>query len=200
MGVVGALGFFFISFNKINFDKKKVTKLIFLKAPIMEIKYKNKKKLTAWFDMYSKPINSSNTYNFEDATKSRDILNDIIIKEAKLLNGRYDKIIIGGHSQGACISLYTGYSVDYLLGGVIDLCGFLFPQANIVGNKEKLKVFLNHGINDTMIPFFFYKESIERISQFEGVEKYYYDSETHFIDKFPQLISDLENFLNRVMK
>ena len=153
-------------FEKINFSKKNSTKLIFLRAPKVDIKYKNKTNLTSWFNIYNIPLNSSENYNFTDATKSRDYLVNYIEKEAKLLNNTYDKIFIGGHSQGACISLYTGYTVNYLLGGVISLCGVLFPQVKIVGNKENLKVFLNHGKKDNIIPFYFHKQTnIGRICQ-----------------------------------
>ncbi|MBQ3981117.1 MAG: hypothetical protein II631_03615 [Treponema sp.] len=43
------------------------------------------------------------------------MLKKYIDEEAKIL-GNYEKIFIGGHSQGACISLYTGYSLEDLIG------------------------------------------------------------------------------------
>ena len=186
-------------FEKINFDKKKNTKFIFLRAPKMDIKYKNKRNITSWFDIYSLPLNSSENYNFEDATKSRDVLVNYIEKEVKLLNNNYEKIFIGGHSQGACISLYTGYTFHHLLGGVISLCGILFPQVNIVGNKDNLKVFLSHGKKDKIFPFYFHNQTVDKIIGFRGVETYYHENQTHFIDNFPELINDIEEFLNHTL-
>ena len=187
-------------FEKINFEKKKNTKFIFLRAPKTDIKYKNKKNITSWFNIYSLPIKSSRNYSFEDATKSRDVLVNYIEKEVKLLNNNYEKIFIGGHSQGACISLYTGYTFQHLLGGVISLCGFLFPQVNIVGNKDKLKVFLIHGKRDKIFPFDFHNQTIDKIIGFSGVETYYQDNLTHFFDQFPELIDVIKNFLNYALK
>ena len=57
------------------------------------------------------------------------------------------------YSQGACISLYTAYNFKELLGGVLACSGILFPQGKIVGDKNKLKVFLAHGDKDESIPF-----------------------------------------------
>ena len=56
----------------------------------------------------------------------------LIKQEAKQLNGKYQNIFIGGHSQGACLSLYTVYSIKELLGGVISCSGVLFPEVEIV--------------------------------------------------------------------
>lgn len=185
-------------FQKINFSKKNSTKMIFLRAPKANITYKNKKNVTSWFDI-NIPLNSTKDYNFTDATKSKNILNEIIIKEAKLLNGNYNKIIIGGHSQGACISLYAGYSADYLLGGVISLSGILFEEVNIKGNKNELKVFLNHGGLDTLIPLNYHNQTVKRIINYSGVKKYYYETQTHFFERFPKVGIDLEGFLNQTM-
>ncbi len=35
----------------------------------------------------------------------------VIKQEAKLLNGKYQNIFAGGHSQGACVTLYTAYNI-----------------------------------------------------------------------------------------
>lgn len=173
--------------------------MIFLRAPIKNVTYKEMKNVTSWFDINKIPINSSDDYNFTEATESKNILNEYINKEAKLLNGNYNKIFIGGHSQGACLALYTEYTSDYLLGGVISLCGILFPQIDKIENKEELKTFLGHGKKDKQIPFDFHKKTIERISNYKGVEKYYNEQQTHFIDNYMELMLQLEEFLNRTI-
>ena len=45
-----------------------------------------------------------------DVNKSAKILENYVDNEVNLLNGDYSKIIVGGHSQGACISLYQAYT------------------------------------------------------------------------------------------
>ena len=121
----------------------------------------------------------------------------LIKQEAKQLNGKYQNIFIGGHSQGACISLYTAYSIKELLGGVISCSGVLFPEVEIVGDKSKLKVFLGHGYNDKVLPIKFHNETIKRIENFEGVEKHYYEGIGHNIGISEKL--DIGKFLNEAM-
>ena len=186
-------------FEDINFAKKNVTKFIFLRAPKMNIYYKNKMNVASWFNVYSLPLNSSDTYNFEDVKKSRNKINEIIINESKLLNHNFSKIILGGHSQGACMSLYIAYNADYVLGGVISLSGVLFEQTEINGNKENLKVFIYHGGNDKQVPIEYHNYTIERIMKYNNsIERVYYPNETHFLEYFSLFKNNFEDFLNQI--
>ena len=180
----------------LNIKSKNTTKIVLLRAPEMKMSY-NKLTQTSWFDIYSFPLNSNDTYNFYDAKNSANYLKKIIDEEVKNLNNDYSKIFIGGHSQGACISLYTGFTVDYLLGGIIVCSGFLFPQATIFDEKEKLNVFLAHGEQDQAIPFEFHLETVKEISNYEGVKKYYYEEHGHSISE--QEKNDMCTFLNETM-
>ena len=187
-------------FEDINFSKINSTKFMFLKAPKKDVSYKNMKNVTSWFNIFSLPFNSSDNYNFDDATESKNKLNEIIINESKLLNNNFSKIILGGHSQGACMSLYTAYSADYLLGGVISLNGILFEQAQINGNKEDLQVFIYHGGKDKQIPLGYHNKTIERILKGNNnIQRFYNENETHFLQYFSENINNLEDFLNQIL-
>jgi len=113
--------------NEIPYLKKENTKVILMRAPVQYVNIYGTNK-TSWFNILCNPINSSNCYNFTDATISKRMLVKVIKQEAKKLNGKYQNIFIGGHSQGACISLYTAYSIKQLLGGVLICSGILFPE------------------------------------------------------------------------
>ena len=171
------------------------TKIILLRAPKMIMTY-NKENLTSWFDILSFPLDSKNTYNFEDVKKSSNTLRNIIEQEAKIL-GDYQKIYIGGHSQGAIVSLYTGYNFEKLIGGVIVCSGFLVEQGEIVGNKNNLNVYLGHGDKDQAIPLEYHKETIKRIEKYDGVKKYYYEGHGHAI--ITEEKKDIEDFLNKLI-
>ena len=181
-----------IIINKLN-----STKIILLRAPLMKMTYYYKnKKLTSWFDIFSFPLNSRDKYNFEDAKRSSNFLRNIIEKEANIL-GDYQKIFIGGFSQGACISLFTALNFEKLLGGVIACSGFLFEQTEIIGNKKILNIYIGHGDKDKIIPLDFHKETIKRIEEYEGVKKYYYNGSGHSINKNEK--KDIEKFLNALI-
>ena len=183
--------------NELNYIKKPNTKIILMRAPYQIMTFSKENK-TSWFDILKFPINSTDSYNFTDAIKSRKMVEKIINEEAKKLKGNYKNIFLGGHSQGACITLYTAYNFKELLGGVLFCNGVLFKEAEIVGNKEKLNVFLAHGEEDQDIPVIFHRETVKRIENFEGVQKHYYEGQAHNINEFEK--NDMGIFLNETMK
>ena len=183
-------------FEDFYFKKKENTKIILMRAPYQIVSF-NKENKTSWFDIITFPIDSTDSYNFTEATRSRKAVEKVIKKEAELLNGKYENIFIGGHSQGACVTLYTGYNMNELIGGVVAFSGVLFPEIEIVGDKNKLKVFLGHGFRDQAIPMTFHNETVKRIEKFEGVKKFYYEEMGHNIGDEEK--RDAEGFLNNSM-
>ena len=182
--------------EEVPFARRNNTKIILMRAPYQNVTY-NKANITSWFDLFSFPINNSECYNFTDATRSRKMVEKIINQEAKELNGKYQNIYVGGHSQGACITLYTAYSFKEILGGVLVCSGILFPQGQIEGDKNKLNVLLAHGDAYMAIPFEFHKETVKRIENFEGVQKKYYPGHGHAIADYEKI--DMGKFLNDTM-
>ena len=182
--------------EEIPFIKQNNTKIILMRAPYQNVTYWGNN-MTSWFDLFTFPIDDPDCYNFTDVNNSRRILAKVIRQEAKLLKGQYQNIFVGGHSQGACISLYTAYNLKKLIGGVLACSGILFEQAEIVGDKNKLKVFLAHGDKDQAIPFVYHKETVKRIENFEGVKKFYYEGHGHSIADFEKV--DMGGFLNDSM-
>ena len=182
--------------EEIPFIKQNNTKIILMRAPYQNVTYWGNN-MTSWFDLFTFPIDDPDCYNFTDVNNSRRMLAKVIRQEAKLLKGKYQNIFVGGHSQGACISLYTAYNLKKLIGGVLACSGILFEQAEIVGDKNKLKVFLAHGDKDQAIPFVYHKETVKRIENFEGVKKFYYEGHGHSIADFEKV--DMGGFLNDSM-
>ena len=179
-------------FEKINFKKKNSTKLIIMPVPKIDITNNNIEKVKEWYDANWINKNLSKLDNFKEGTKAIDIIKETINQEAKLLNGNYSKIIIGGYSQGAKLSLYTGNTLDHLLGGAISLCS----NINENKNKNKLNAFLLHRKNDKIIPFSYQ----EKISNYEGVSKYYYPNVIHFANNsYTPLILRIANFLDKIL-
>lgn len=195
---VGAIPEYFVNqfTEQLHYLKKENTKIILMRAPRQYVDT-CRGKTTSWFNIYHSPIDNPRCYSFSDATKSKNMIIKIIEQESQKLNGKYQNIFIGGHSQGACMSLYIAYNYNELLGGVLACSGVLFPEAEIVGDKNKLKVFLGHGFSDMVIPIYFHNESIKRIENYEGVEKHYYEGIGHGIGTLE--LNDMEGFLNKSM-
>ena len=183
--------------KNLTYLKKNTTRLIILRSPLQKVSVLDGKENYSWFDIYYFPINSSSSYNFNELKDASNTLRQVINEEAKKLGGKYDKIYIGGHSQGAMISLYTGYNFEHLLGGIISFSGILPPQGKVMPGKENLNVYYGFGDSDNIINPDFFNETIERIKNYEGFNLYIYQNHTHSV--IPQEIKDAGEFLNKIM-
>ena len=184
--------------NRISISKRNTTKVVILRSPLQNVTVLKDEKNYSWFDIYSFPINSSNTYNFTEVKSASKTLAQIIQEEVALLDGKYDKIIIGGHSQGAIVSMYTSYTKEYMLGGVISFSGFFPPQGEILPNKEKLNVYFAFGDVDDKISPIFFNETIKDIKDNEGFKLYIYPNHTHSVCNNETI--DVGIFLDKIMK
>ena len=91
---------------------------------------------TSWFAISSFPLVSRECYNFEEAEKAKKDIEKVIDEETKLIEGKYENIFIGGFSQRGCLALSVGLTFEHLLGGVICLSGYLFPEIKIKEEKK----------------------------------------------------------------
>ena len=99
-----------------------------------------------------------------------------------MLNGRYDRIIIGGHSQGACISLYEGYMSDKNILGIFAFSGVL-PEGEVKDSKKNLQTYYGYGDKDDVILPSFMLESVQRLENFPGFHKYVYPNHKHYVNR-----------------
>ena len=184
--------------KRISLSKRNTTKVVILRSPLQKVTVLDGEKNYSWFDIYCFPMNSSNTYNFTEIKSASKTLAQVIQEEVALLEGKYDKIIIGGHSQGAIVSMYTSYTQEYMLGGVISFSGFFPPQGEILPNKEKLNVYFAFGDSDNIISPEFFNETIKYIKGNEGFKLYIYPNHTHSVCN--NEIIDVGNFLDTIME
>ena len=182
--------------KKIQFKKKNDTTIIILRSPYVNVSV-FKSKNYSWFDVYNFPITKQSDYNFEELKKSAKILEKIIDSEVNLLQGKYENIIIGGHSQGGFISLYQGYNTDKNLGGLFIFSGVL-PPGDINPNKTNLQTYYGYGDKDFVISPSFLMESIERIKNFKGFHLHLYEGHKHHVCTAEE--KDAGIFLDSIIK
>ena len=169
-------------------------KIILLQAPIS---FSGMFPVPSWFNITQFPIVSEKCYDFKEAQNNAKIIENIIEEEVKFLDGKYENIYVGGFSQGACLSLYTGLTYKHLLGGVLSFSGALFAQTKILESNKDLKIFLGHGLEDDVIPYKVHLESLKPIENFNGLNKSYIPKHAHGIH--PQEIKDAKTFLEKSM-
>ena len=129
--------------------------------------------------------------------KSAIILENYVDNEVNLLNGDYGKIIVGGHSQGAAISLYQAYTSQKKYGGVFAFSGFLSP-GEISEDKRNMKVYFGYGDQDDVIIPSFINKTLERVMNFEGFDLHIYKDHTHYVNRNES--TDAGIFLDNLIK
>ena len=185
---------FFI--KRINFTKKNDTTIIILRSPINYVSVQ-KSKNHSWFDIYNFPLDNFSDINLEDLKKSAKILEGVVNNEVNLLNGNYEKIIVGGHSQGAAISLYQAYTSQKKYGGVFAFSGFLSP-GEISDDKRNMKVYFGYGDKDDVIIPSFINKTLERVMNFEGFDLHIYKDHKHYVNRNES--TDAGIFLDNLIK
>ena len=185
---------FFI--KRINFTKKNDTTIIILRSPINYVSVQ-KSKNHSWFDIYNFPLDNFSDINLEDLKKSAKILEGVVNNEVNLLNGNYEKIIVGGHSQGAAVSLYQAYTSQKKYGGVFAFSGFLSP-GEISDDKRNMKVYFGYGDKDDVIIPSFINKTLEKVMNFEGFDLHIYKDHTHYVNRNES--TDAGIFLDNLIK
>lgn len=173
------------------------TKIYLLNAPIAPLSISNGATTTSWFDILSFGLKDKDSINYDDVIKNSLRVFKIIKNEAKVLGG-YNKILVGGFSQGACMSFHIGYTFPEKIGGIISCSGTLFPQVEIQKSNEDLNVFVGHGNEDEVISCEIMKLGTQRIDGFKNVEKHIYPHMGHSICENELL--DIKKFVERILK
>ena len=183
--------------NRIQFTKKNDTTIIILRSPSTYVTVLNEKTYS-WFDTFKLPISNFSDVNITELkATSAKVLEKVINNEVNILNGDYSKIIIGGHSQGAMISLYQTYFTNKTYGGVFAFSGIL-PPGDISDDKRKMKAWIGYGDKDNVISPSFMNQTFERIKNFKEVEIHIYPNHEHRIK--PDQARDAGNFLDNIIK
>ncbi|HSQ97953.1 MAG TPA: hypothetical protein VLL98_04505 [Rickettsiales bacterium] len=83
------------------------------------------------------------------------LLEGFINEQLKRFKLTSNNLIIGGFSQGAMISLYTGLRIKPAPIAILSFSGMLPDTVESLEReiKSKPKVFLCHGTGDTMVPY-----------------------------------------------
>ena len=172
-------------------------KIVLLQSPYNKVFF-DRPMGTSWFSITNFPMRSKKDYNFKQAETVKKDIEKVIEEEAKLIDGKYENIYIGGFSQGGCLSLLVGLTFEHLIGGVIALSSYLFPEIEIKDDKKDLNIFVGHGEEDNVITYSTSMEEMKRVEHFKGFVKHSYPGKSHTITY--EEIDDIRNFLNDCMK
>ena len=134
-------------------------------APVIPVTFGEGRKLNAWYDFDGTEIkNATKEGDAASMTAAAKYLQDIALRRAKQIgNENFRRIVIGGFSQGAVISLHAGMTTPgSRCAGVVAVGGYMgapnaFAAKAIRGARKKrfhpgTPVLLMHGDDDDRVP------------------------------------------------
>lgn len=138
------------------------TRVVLPNAPVQSVTANGGMRMPSWYDIYSfartTPLNAR-----EDPVgihKSRTALDTLLNSEVALLEekGRHAAdLVMGGFSQGAAMSIYTGLRYGKQLGGIVALSGYLLLRdeypAVLTDASKRVPVMMYHGQSDATVPY-----------------------------------------------
>lgn len=130
-------------------------KIVCPQAPTRPITLNMGMKMPGWYDITS--LSSRVADPCEGIDDSRKVLLSLIEAEINIHGIPPSRIIVGGFSQGAALSLYTGFQYPSQLGGIVALSGYLpkpeYLLKNLAPEAMSTPLFMGHGTADQIVRF-----------------------------------------------
>lgn len=172
-------------FQQINFQS---TRIVLPNAPVRPISVNGGYKMQGWYDIYAlgyDRIKNPLTIKEDDSgiKDSSQQLSELLDYELSLLQqNNSNKLIVGGFSQGAALSLFTGLQYQKHLQAVIACSGYLLLasqlQSHLTEQSKKLRIFASHGTDDQVVPYMWSKKGYDMLIE-QGVNiEFYTDQHT----------------------
>lgn len=128
----------------------------FLDAPIQPVTLNGGRAMPSWFDLDDLPVTSRTPDDVEGFNESTLRIHKVI--DAAVASGiEPGRIVLGGFSQGAALSLYAGLRYPKPLGGLILLSGWTAAKSSFPGCMPeavavaKPRVYSAHGTRDDKV-------------------------------------------------
>ncbi|SIT69495.1 phospholipase/carboxylesterase [Ectothiorhodosinus mongolicus] len=136
-------------------------RFIFPHAPIRPVTINGGMHMRAWYDFFSLDPGAGEDYTQvgETARQVQQWLNS--------LRADFDRLILGGFSQGGAMALLAGLSQDSVADAVFGLSTYL-PDPEKAGmplkpNLDSVPIFMAHGSFDPVIPVHYGRQTLERL-------------------------------------
>jgi len=136
-------------------------KFVLPNAPSMSVSLFQGMYAPSWFDIRSISMEKPDEDEAGIIVAAKSI--QLIIKAEVDAGLPANRIVLGGFSQGAATSLFTGLTSEKRLAGIIALSGWV-PLSTKIKNllspvAKEIPFFFGHGTDDTVVPHNFGMES-----------------------------------------
>ncbi|CAI5720786.1 unnamed protein product [Peronospora destructor] len=133
-------------------------KIVLPTASSMPVTLNMGMQMPAWYDI--KSLGRVDRDNADGIDASRDRIMTIVEKEVAT-GIPPSRIVLGGFSQGAALSMFSGYQTKIALGGILAMSGYL-PRYNsfqLAPETANVPLLMCHGEQDPVVRFDYGKMS-----------------------------------------
>ncbi|KAI9786455.1 MAG: hypothetical protein M1839_006915 [Geoglossum umbratile] len=177
---------------------------IFPNAPTIPITINGGMRMPGWYDIMR--LQTARTVDDlardedeEGMLRTRDYFHSLI-RDEKDKGVASERIVVGGFSQGASISLLYGATCPTKLGGIFMLSGYLplrYKIKDLIPNNnpnKDTKIFMGHGEDDPLVQYDWGVKTAESLKEWGYVVDFHgYSGLEHSAS--PQEMNDFEAFL-----
>lgn len=145
-------------------------------APVKSLTANRGQRMPSWYDIHAfETIDDPSTHDADGMFSSRTALTSLISADIES-NVPASRVVLGGFSQGATMSLLTGLTmIDTKLGGIAALSGRLPLQdrlhSMVNAHATELPIFWAHGEADPLVRFEYAINSINFMKSKLGVKE-----------------------------
>lgn len=145
--------------SQFNFNN---VRFVLPNAPAQPVTINQGHQMPAWYDIFG--LDEFSKQDKIGLEKSAKLVNQLIHAEHER-GIPYEKIALGGFSQGGALSLFCGLRFPHRLGGVFALSCYL-PVADSIPHEkhaanENTSIFMAHGLYDDVVSLRFAEMSCE---------------------------------------
>lgn len=152
-----------------------------LQSPIRAVTILGGAKVPNWYDIrYPKFEGSAaggeegKLFDLGHVRQSLGMVEEKVKEEVEFWKKRgvgdaWERVFVGGFSQGCAIALLYGLSSKHKIGGVIGLGGHMF-NSFALPNLGTIPIILQHGLQDSTIPIQMARHSYKKIVNSPGVK------------------------------
>jgi phospholipase/carboxylesterase len=173
-------------------------RFLFPNAPSIPVTINGGYVMPAWYDLLGTDL-----VRREDEAGLRQSQASIeaLIANEKARGISASRIVVAGFSQGCAMALMVGLRHPERLAGIVGLSGYLPLAAKTAAERSSasqgMPIFMGHGTRDAIVPIDRAKASRDALKTLGYALEWHDYAMEHSV--CPQEISDLENWLQRVL-
>lgn len=170
---------------------------VFPHAPAAAVTLNQGHVMPSWYDIRSLDHGTSDRESEPDVRASAGRIEQLIAREGERGVPR-DRIVLGGFSQGAAMSLFTGIRTPSPLLGVMVMSGYMLLQptldAELTEAGRNAPIWFGHGRNDDVVPVAGGRAAFEAVRAQKIAAEWHDYSMGHEVNM--EEIRDLRRFLH----